>query len=165
MKKKIKESLYNYHRHFYNYWYFHFIAIMLNSVLTLRVLVSSLFLPPCGAVTLPPFRDTVTPLQNTKTNGLEERSWPHALGALCREAKAPHFTRTKKLKPSYVKKLAGAILLMKSRINHVLMLRRRKLQTHYASKQTNVGNTCFLYYHGACCNRGYIILIKLLAEG
>lgn len=94
----MKESLYNYHRHFYNYWYFHFIAIMLNSVLTLRVLVSSLFLPPCGAVTLPPFRDTVTPLQNTKTNGLEERSWPHALGALCREAKAPHFTRAKKIK-------------------------------------------------------------------
>lgn len=139
-------------------------TIMLNSVLTPA---SFAFLPvpaPVWRSDTPPFRDTVAPLQTPKMDGLEERGGPHALRALGREAKAPHITRAT-IKTLLCQKAGRRKTIDEIVRKSRLILRCGKLQTHYASKQMNVGNTCLLYYHGAGCNRGHIILIKLLAEG
>lgn len=90
---------------------------------------------------------------NTKTNGLEERSWQPHVEALCWKAKPQHFTCTK------IKNLLHQKVGKRKSIDEIVRKSRLKLfcqkvQTHYASKQMNVGNTCFLY-HAACWNRIY----------
>lgn len=81
------------------------IIIILNSVPTQQVLVPSLFLPPCGAVTLHPFTDSLCHSLRAPRDewALAERSRPHDWEALCRKGDIPTFHFAQKLKFSCVK--------------------------------------------------------------
>lgn len=71
---KMKKSLYNYYRNFYNYWYFLFHC---NHVKLCPDPASFGFLPvsaPMWRSDTPPFRDTVTPLQTPRRTALKKEA-------------------------------------------------------------------------------------------
>lgn len=98
MKKKMKESLYNYHCHFYNYWYFHFIAIMLKLSWPCEF-----WFPPCFCPRVAQWHshpsETVC---HSSAKHQDERPWRKKLAARFRSTlprgESPTFHSRKKIK-------------------------------------------------------------------
>lgn len=126
--------------------------IMLTSVLTL-LLGSLHYFCPRVVQRRSTLRRHCHSSANTRQTALKKEAGDTRRSTLLR-GRVPTFHLHKNLNSHLSKAGKGKSIdeiVRKSR----LKLFCRKVQTHYASKQTNVGNTCFLYYHGACWNRIY----------